>query len=60
MSTWVIAVFAALGASAWFFTKLQDRTGRGNNRAAVTGGIVAFVVVFIVVLTLGLTILPKN
>lgn len=59
MSIGIIAFFLAAGSSGWLFTKLQNRTGQGNNQPAIIGAAVIFVIVFIVVWSLG-QFLPKN
>lgn len=49
MTPFLIAFFIALGAGAWIFTKLQQKTGYGNVRATWTGTIISVVAVFVVV-----------
>lgn len=53
MSAGVVALLASISISVWAFTKLQQRTGYGNDKTAVKGAAVVFVIVFIVVFTLG-------
>ena len=57
MSAGILAFIVALSTSVWAFTKLQNRTGYGNNQNAIRGAIVVFVLVFIVVFTIGHMIL---
>jgi hypothetical protein len=52
MNAVLVAFLMALGASVWVFTKLQDRTGYGNQKSALTGAGVSFVLIFLVVFTL--------
>lgn len=49
MSPWIIALMLSVGASAWIFSKLQQRTGYGNNKAALIGTVTAGIVIFIIV-----------
>lgn len=53
MSAGVIAFLVAAGASTWVYTRLQDRTGYGNNQNAAIGAAAVFVLGFIVVFTIG-------
>jgi hypothetical protein len=53
MSAGVVAFLAAISISVWAFTKLQQRAGYGNDKAAIKGAAVVFVAVFVVVFTLG-------
>ena len=57
MSAGFIAFIAALGCSAWVFAKLQNRTGYGNNKSAIIGAALVFVIAFVVVFTIGQSIL---
>jgi len=57
MSASIVAFLVAISTATWTFAKLQNRTGYGNNRAAVIGAAVVFVLAFIVVFTLGRMIL---
>lgn len=59
MSAGVIAFLAAISTSVWAFTKLQQRAGYGNDKTAIKGAAVVFVLVFIVVFTIGRMII-KN
>lgn len=52
MSAFLLAFLVALGGGTWVFTKLQSRTGYGNNKNAFTGAAVAALIMFIVVFTL--------
>lgn len=58
MGPFLIAVFFALGAATWVYTKLQQRTGYGNNQSALTGaavvGAALFVIMFLTAKLLGL------
>lgn len=58
MGPFMIALLFALGASAWLYVKLQQRTGYGNNRPAAIGasavGVLLFVVVFMTAKLLGM------
>jgi hypothetical protein len=49
MTPFLIAFFIALGAGAWIFTKLQQKTGYGNGRTTWTGTIISVLVIFFVV-----------
>jgi len=49
MSPFLIAFFIALGAGAWIFAKLQQKTGYGNGRTTWTGTIISIVAIFTVV-----------
>lgn len=53
MSTALVALFVSLGGSTWVYTKLQNKTGYGNNRSAIIGAAMVFVVAFIVVFSVG-------
>ncbi len=57
MSAAFLAFIIAGGSSVWIFTKLQNRTGYGNSKNAITGAAVVFVIGFIVVFTIGHMIL---
>jgi hypothetical protein len=52
MSAALIAFLVALGSSVWTYTKLQNRTGYGNNQAAIKGAAIVFIVALVVVFTL--------
>jgi hypothetical protein len=58
MSALFIALIFSVGASVWIYNKLQDRTGYGNSAAALKGAVVSFVLIFAVVFTICLTVLP--
>lgn len=49
MTPFLIAFFIALGAGAWIFTKLQDKTGYGNARTAWLGTVISVAAIFFVV-----------
>lgn len=53
MSAGIVALLVAISSSVWVFTKLQNKTGYGNNQSAVIGAAVVFVLAFIVVFSLG-------
>jgi len=57
MSAGVLAFIVALSTSVWVFTKLQNKTGYGNSQSAITGSAVVFVITFIVVFTIGHSII---
>ena len=56
MSAAMVAALFAIGTGTWVYTKLQ-RTGYGNNSAAIKGAAATALISFVVVLTLGLTLL---
>lgn len=58
MSALLIALIGAVGSSAWVYTKLQDRTGYGNNKPAIQGTVAVFIVGFIVLFTIFKFLLP--
>jgi hypothetical protein len=60
MSALFIALIFSVGASTWIYNKLRSRTGYGNNAAAFKGAAIAFVLLFVVVFSLCLMLLPKN
>jgi hypothetical protein len=47
----------ALGVGAWSYVRLQRRTGASNSKAALTGAAFIAAAVFIMFLTIGLTLL---
>lgn len=47
MTPFLIATFISLGAGAWIFTKLQQKTGYGNGRTAWTGTILSVIAIFL-------------
>lgn len=57
MNPILVALLFALGAGTWVYTKLQQRTGYGNSKAALKGALVAGGIAFVIFLTLGLTLL---
>lgn len=48
MSTFLIALFVALGGGTWAFTKIQRTTG-GNTQTSALMGAVAGVILFLLV-----------
>lgn len=46
MSNVVVALIAAIGASAWIYSKLYRSTGN-NNKSAITASVLAFVLIFL-------------
>ena len=57
MSAAMVAALFAIGTGTSVYTKLQRRTGYGNNSAAIKGAAATALISFVVVLTLGLTLL---
>jgi hypothetical protein len=57
MTNGLIAVFVALGATAWIYSKLQHSTG-GNTKSSAIGAGIAGAAIFVVVLLL-LKLVPK-
>lgn len=57
MSPFIVALLTAIGGGTWVYTKLQQKTGYGNSTSAIKGAAIAGLGIFIVVLTIGLTIL---
>lgn len=55
--TWVAALFA-IGVGGWIYTKLARQTGRGNEKSAYIGALVAALVVFLFFFTFFKYILP--
>lgn len=53
MSAALVALLVAVGSATWAYTKLQNKTGYGNNRSAIIGAGVVFVIAFIVIFSLG-------
>ncbi|HSX43528.1 MAG TPA: hypothetical protein VLF59_05580 [Candidatus Saccharimonadales bacterium] len=53
MSGFVIALVFALGGSTWVFTMVQRQSGSGNSRSALIAGGISFVMIFIVVFSVG-------
>lgn len=52
MSAALLAFMFGIGASVWIFTKLQNKTGYGNQKNAIIGSAVAFVLIFLVVFSI--------
>jgi len=59
LSSLLIAFLLSLGASTWVFTKLQNRTGAGNNRSALQATAVVFIIAFILVFTIAHNLVHK-
>ena len=57
MSPAVVALMLAVGVGTWIYTKLPQRTGYGNSKDALKGAAIAGGITFVVVLTLGVTLL---
>lgn len=57
MKAFITALLLGLGGGTWIYTKLQQRTGYGNSKTAFKGAAIAGVIIFIVVLTITLTVL---
>jgi len=57
VSAALVALLVSLGGATWVYTKLQNKTGYGNNRSAIIGSAVVFVIAFIVVFSVGHMIL---
>jgi len=53
MSAGVVAFLSAISISTWAYYKLQGRTGYGNTQTTLTGAAVIFVVVLVVVYSIG-------
>lgn len=53
MNVTLIAFLVSLSAGVWVYTKLNQRTGYGNNSGAVKGAVMSALIVFLVVLTVG-------
>lgn len=49
MTPFLISAFIALGAGAWIYTKLQQKTGYGNTRLTWTGTTLFTVAIFAVI-----------
>lgn len=60
MGPGLVALFAALGAGGWTYSKLQQRSGYGNSQSALTGTAIVAIITFIVVFTIGQTIFRSN
>jgi len=59
MSAALLALLAAVSIAVWVYTKLQSRTGYGNNQNAAIGAAVVFVLVFIVVFSVAHLLSPN-
>lgn len=57
MNTVVTALILSLGASTWIYTQVQRRVGYGNSKQALKAAVIAGVICFVVVLTIGMTLL---
>jgi len=53
MKPLILAFLVAISVGTWSYTKLQSRTGYGNAQTTGTAAGLVFVVVFIVVFTIG-------
>lgn len=49
----LLALIISVCAGVWVFTKLNQRTGYGNNSGALKGAAVAGVAIFVVVFSIG-------
>lgn len=59
MSAGLVAFLASLGVATWVYTKLRNRTGAGNNQSAYIGAAVVFVICFVVIFTIGHSLLKS-
>ncbi|HEY4161225.1 MAG TPA: hypothetical protein VGM08_04130 [Candidatus Saccharimonadales bacterium] len=57
MKAALVAFIAAIAISSWSYVKLLNRAGYGNTKTALTGTAAIFGITFVVVFTIGLTIL---
>ncbi len=57
MSPFLISLLFSLGAGTWVYTKLQQKTGYGNSKAAFKGAAVAALIGFVIMFTLAVTLL---
>lgn len=48
MGAFLTAFLVSVGAGVWIFTKLQQRTGYGNNKNAIIGAVSATIAIFVV------------
>jgi hydrogenase-4 membrane subunit HyfE len=55
----LFALIASFSVSVWIFTKLQNKTGYGNNKNAMIGAAVVFVLGFIVIFSLANLLSPN-
>ncbi len=49
MGPFLTSFFIAVGAGAWIFVRLQQRTGYGNNKSALIGTVIAAAGIFFVI-----------
>jgi hypothetical protein len=49
VNAFVVAFIFSLGAGAWIYSKVAQRTGYGNNQSALMVTGIAFVLIFFVV-----------
>lgn len=56
MTALLVAFVAAISISVWAYTRLQRRTGYGNSAPDIKGTAIVFVIAFVVILSIGLTI----
>jgi hypothetical protein len=52
VSAFFVALLASIGLSTWAYTKLQNKTGYGNGKNALSGTAVVFVISFVVIFTI--------
>jgi hypothetical protein len=57
MKAVLVAFLVALSVSVWSYTKLQRQTGQGNAKSTLQGVALIFVLAFIIVFTLGRSLL---
>ena len=57
MRALLVALVAAVGISCWSFVKLQQRSGHGNAQMALKATSLIFIIVFLVVFTIGQAVL---
>lgn len=60
MSAWIIALMASVGITTWAYSKLQQRTGYGNPRDAFIGAVTTGIIAFIVLYMLAKTLIPSS
>jgi hypothetical protein len=53
MKAALLAFLVALSTSVWSYYKLQSRTGYGNTQTTLKGAVAIFIIVFIVIFTIG-------
>lgn len=56
MSLFAIALIIAVGFGTWIYTKVQQRVGYGNSKAALKTAAVAGLICLVVVFTIELTL----